>query len=218
MHFNARNTILYFFTFHSTRKDVFFSAQWPQTGVQWCIRMTHEACSKSLHLGPTLDSLNQNLKFGNHWSHHWGFPGGTGGKEPTCQCRRHKRHRFHPWVGKIPGGGHGNPLQYSCLDNPMDRGAWRATVHGVTKSLTQLKQLSMHAQSPISSKRWETTTGIEINKPEGKMFVIWRLWSLRKSELLLELILFRWLLTGNRERGFSYCIYLGHICGNFRCK
>ena len=43
-----------------------------------------------------------------------------------------------------PGGGHGNPLQYSCLENPMDRGAWRATVHSVTKSRTRLKQLSMH--------------------------------------------------------------------------
>ena len=69
--------------------------------------------------------------------------------------------RWHSWrnrpantgditdVGSIPasqrsqGGGHGNPLQYSCLENSMDRGAWRATVHRVTKSWTQLKQLSM---------------------------------------------------------------------------
>ena len=36
--------------------------------------------------------------------------------------------------GRSPGGGHGNPLQYSCLDNPIDRGAWQATVHGVAKS------------------------------------------------------------------------------------
>ena len=43
---------------------------------------------------------------------------GTSGKETACQCRRHKRCRFDPWVGKIPGGGHGNPLQYSCLENP----------------------------------------------------------------------------------------------------
>ena len=41
-----------------------------------------------------------------------------------------------PGLGRSPGGGHGNPLQYSCLQNPMDRGAWRATVHGVTKSWT----------------------------------------------------------------------------------
>ena len=50
-----------------------------------------------------------------------------------------------PGSGRSPGGGHGNPLQYSCLDNPMDRGAWWATVHGVTNSQTQLKQLSTHA-------------------------------------------------------------------------
>ena len=44
-----------------------------------------------------------------------------------------------PGFGRSPGGGHGNPLQYSCLENPMDRGDWKATVHGVAKSLTQLK-------------------------------------------------------------------------------
>ena len=45
---------------------------------------------------------------------------------------------------RSPGGGHGNPLQYSCLENPMDRGSRRATVHGVAKSQTQLKRLSTH--------------------------------------------------------------------------
>ena len=44
-----------------------------------------------------------------------------------------------PGLGRSPGGGHRNPLQYSCLENPMDRGAWRATVHGVAKNQTQLK-------------------------------------------------------------------------------
>ena len=41
-------------------------------------------------------------------------------------------------LGRSPGGGNGSPVRYSCLENPMDRGAWRATVHGVTKSWTQL--------------------------------------------------------------------------------
>ena len=50
-----------------------------------------------------------------------------------------------PGSGRSPGGGHGNPLQYSCLENPMDRGAWWATVHRVVKSRTRLKQLNMHA-------------------------------------------------------------------------
>ena len=49
-----------------------------------------------------------------------------------------------PGSGRSPRGGHGNPLQYSCLENPMDRGAWWATVHRVAKSWTQLKQLSPH--------------------------------------------------------------------------
>ena len=49
-----------------------------------------------------------------------------------------------PGLGRSPGGGHGNPLQYSCLENFTDRGAWWATVHRVAKSWTRLKQLSMH--------------------------------------------------------------------------
>ena len=54
--------------------------------------------------------------------------------------------------GRSPGGGHGNPLQYSCLENPMDRGAWRATVHGVTKGWTGLKPFIMHSiQVPHTS-------------------------------------------------------------------
>ena len=51
---------------------------------------------------------------------------------------------------RSPGGGQHNPLQYSCLENPMDRGAWRATVHGLAKSWTWLEQLSTHA-NPFNS-------------------------------------------------------------------
>ena len=47
--------------------------------------------------------------------------------------------RMYPWVGRSPGEGNSNPLQYSCLGNPMDRGAWQARVHGVAKSQTQHK-------------------------------------------------------------------------------
>ena len=50
-----------------------------------------------------------------------------------------------PESGKSPGGGHGNPLQYPCLENPMDRGAWQATVCGVAKNWTQPKRLITHA-------------------------------------------------------------------------
>ena len=50
-----------------------------------------------------------------------------------------------PGSGRSPGGGHDKPLRYSCLEDPMDKGAWQATVHRVTKSQTQLKRLSMHS-------------------------------------------------------------------------
>ena len=54
-----------------------------------------------------------------------------------------------PGSGRSPRGGHGSTLQYSCLENLMDRGAWQATVHGVTKSQTWLKQLSTHIRAQI---------------------------------------------------------------------
>ena len=60
-------------------------------------------------------------------------------KNLPANADRHKRCRFDPLVRKIPGKGNGNPLQYSCLENPMDRGAWRATVHRVAKNQTRLK-------------------------------------------------------------------------------
>ena len=72
------------------------------------------------------------------------FPGGASGKEHACHAgdRRNMGSLFG--LGRPPGGGHSNPLQYSCLENPMDRGAWWATVHWAVKSKTQLKQLGMH--------------------------------------------------------------------------
>ena len=58
-----------------------------------------------------------------------------------------------PGWGISSGGGHGNPLQYSCLENSTDRGAWWATVHGVTKSPTRQKRLKKHAHTGIVYKR-----------------------------------------------------------------
>ena len=78
------------------------------------------------------------------WVQSQGFPGGSGGKEPACHCRRN---RSNPQLGRSFGGGHSSPLQYFCLENSMDRGAWRATVHGIAKSQTWLKRLE-HACTP----------------------------------------------------------------------
>ena len=64
-------------------------------------------------------------------------------KNPSANAE--DRCRFDPWVGRCPGGGQGDPLHYSCLENPLDRGAWWAAVHRVAKSWTELKRLSTHA-------------------------------------------------------------------------
>ena len=70
------------------------------------------------------------------------------GKESTCQCRRLDSGLI-PESGRSPGGRHGNPLQYSCLENPMDRGAWRATVHRVAKSQTWLRWFNTQTKAQI---------------------------------------------------------------------
>ena len=62
------------------------------------------------------------------------YSGHASGKEPICQCRRHKRHGFNPWSARSSGEGNDYPLQYSCLENLMDRGPWQATVHSISKS------------------------------------------------------------------------------------
>ena len=63
-----------------------------------------------------------------------GFPGGTNGKEPTCQCRRHKRCGFDRWVEKMPQRKAWQLTPVFCLENPMDRGAWKGMVHRVEKN------------------------------------------------------------------------------------
>ena len=70
----------------------------------------------------------------------WSFSCGSDGKESACNVGDSGS---IPALGRSPGEGNGNTLEYSCLENPMDRGAWQATVHGVTKSQIRLNQLGM---------------------------------------------------------------------------
>ena len=73
-----------------------------------------------------------------------GLPGWLSGKE--CACNAKNAGLIHG-SRRSPRGEHSNPLQYSCLENFMDRGAWQATAHRVTKSQTQLKRLSTHTHT-----------------------------------------------------------------------
>ena len=67
-----------------------------------------------------------------------GFPGGSVVKNPLANAGATEDSGLIPGLGRFPGEGIGNPLQYSCLGNPMDRGTWQATVHRVAKSQTGL--------------------------------------------------------------------------------
>ena len=80
--------------------------------------------------GPLRLHHRHKTKSGSFFDH---SPRWFSGKESACQCRRHKRCGFNLWVGLIPGEGNGYPLQYSCLENSMNRGPW-VTGNGVAKS------------------------------------------------------------------------------------
>ena len=75
------------------------------------------------------------------------FPNGSVGKESAFKAGDTGDAGSIPGSGRSPGEGNGNPLQYSCLKNPKDRGVWQATVHGTAKSRTQLSN-----QAPVGEK------------------------------------------------------------------
>ena len=77
------------------------------------------------------------------------FPGGSDGKESACSAGDPG---FIPGLGRSLGEGNGNPLQCSCLGNPMDGGAWQAPVHGVTKSRTQLSSFTFRLLITVGRK------------------------------------------------------------------
>ena len=81
------------------------------------------------------------------------FPCGARGKESPANAGDRRDTSSIPGSGRSPAGGHGNPLQYSCLENPMDNGTWRATVSRVAKSQTWLKWLCTHAYVGVLERK-----------------------------------------------------------------
>ena len=94
------------------------------------------------------------------------LPGGSAGKESACQCRQRKRRGW----GRFPGKGNGNPLQYYCLENSMDRGAWLATIHEVGKTPW--------------SRKWQSTPVFLLGKFHGQRSLVgYSLWGHKESGL-----------------------------------
>ena len=103
--------------------------------------------------------------------------------ESACQYRRLKRPGFKPWVRKIPWGGHGNRLEYSCLENPRNKGDWHTTVQRVAKSWTQFKWLSMNDEQHESGLSAWTADGSEMGKGGPKKLGHFKIFKLRKIPL-----------------------------------
>ena len=94
--------------------------------------LTYNLCNLIL---PQRTSLSSKSKTKTTKDYHMSFPGGSDGEEYACNAGDSG---LIPGSERSPGEGNGNPLQYSCLENPMDRGAWQPRVHGLTKSHTPL--------------------------------------------------------------------------------
>ena len=100
-----------------------------------------------------------------------GFPDGSEGKASTCNAGNPSS---IPGLGRSLGEGNSNPLQYSCLENPMDRGAWWATVHGVAKSRTRLSDITFFLSflSCFWKFKVEDIATILLNGPQMKIYMI----------------------------------------------
>ena len=95
-----------------------------------------------------------------------GFPGSTAVKNPPVNAGGTGDPGSIPGSGRYPGEGNGDPLQYSCLGNTMDRGAWRATIHGVTKELDTTKHAGI-CQLLAITVLWGYTASFHVRVPRG---------------------------------------------------
>ena len=125
---------------HQTPASLWFSRQEHWSGLPFPSPM-HESEKWKWSRSVVSDSLRLKGLQPTRLLRPWDFPGKRTGVGCHCclQCAKYcvKDVSSIPGLGRSPGGGRGNPLQYSCLENPMDRGAWQAPVHRVAKSWTQ---------------------------------------------------------------------------------
>ena len=112
----------------------------PRNSGLWCLWT-----SRAPHILPE-SHRGKEKKIQMEWNVRKGFPGGSVGKELAYNAGDAGRLKFNPGSGRSPGEWQCNPFQYSCLENPMDRGAWWATSHRIAKNWTHLKRLSQQAR------------------------------------------------------------------------
>ena len=136
--------------------------------------------SGSIHHVITLTLFTLNVTWYTYvfMKYTYSFLGGSVGEESACNAGDTGDTGFIPGWGRSPGGGHGNLLQYSCLEDPMDRGAWQVTVHGVAKSQTWPKQLSMHAwhrwkEVQLGCKMWRWGPPFHVRPNVLHRFLAW---------------------------------------------
>ena len=126
-------------------------------------------------------------------------------KEPAGQCRRHKRrHGFNPWIRNIPWRRACNPLQYSCLENPMDRGAWQVTFHRVAKSQTWNGTPLQYSclENPMDGGAWWATVhGVAKSWARLSDFTFTFHFHALEKEMATHSIVLAWRIPGTGEPG-----------------
>ena len=110
--------------------------------------LAYKALHVYLVLHPSPSSISFMIQFPGS-PRDTGFPHGSDSKESACNAGDAGDMGRIPGLGRSLGVGNGNSLQYSCLENPMDRGAWQATIHRVTQSWTRLKQCSINTHKRL---------------------------------------------------------------------
>ena len=124
----------------------------------------------------TLTIVDLSVNNNSDLCHHQDFPGGSDGKASACNARDLGS---ISGLGRSPGEGNGNPLQYSCLENPMKGGAWQTTVHGVAKSQTRLRDFTFTFHFHALEKEMATHSSVlawripGMGKPVGLPSIGW---------------------------------------------
>ena len=139
--------VLYWIIYYLHHFSALLRYNWQVKIYIWIIQLD-VLVYKHCEIIPTIKLISMSITSNSYYFLWWEYlrsiflAGGASGKEPACQCRRHKRCRFSPCVRMILWRRNGNALKYSCLENPVDRGTWQATVHRMAKNQTWLKWLS----------------------------------------------------------------------------